>query len=54
MYIFDWSIGLIGRMFANGLGDRDIIPGVVLPKKQKMALDTSYLHTQHLLGMYQE
>ena len=27
--------GLMGRVFANGPGDRDAIPGRVLPKTQK-------------------
>ena len=29
------SIGLIGRVFANGLGDQGSIPGQVIPKTQK-------------------
>ena len=33
-------------MFANGLGDRGSIPGRVIAKTSKMALDTSLLNTQ--------
>ena len=39
------SIGLKGRVFANGLGDRGSIPGRDLPKTLKMLLDTSLLNT---------
>ena len=39
-------IGLVGRVFANGPGDLGSIPGHVLPKTLKMALDTSLLNTQ--------
>ena len=31
-YIFTWNIGLMSRVFANGLGDRGSIPGRVIPK----------------------
>ena len=34
------------RMFANGTGDLGSIPGPVIPKTQKMALDASLLNTQ--------
>ena len=40
-------IGLVGRVFATGLGDRDSIPARVIPKTLKMVLDTSFLNTQH-------
>ena len=40
-------IGLMSRMFANGLGDRRSIPGRVIPKTQKMVLDIALLYTQH-------
>ena len=40
-------IGLVGRMLANGSGDLGSIPGRVIPKTLKMALDTSLLNTQH-------
>ena len=30
--------GLVGRVFANGPGDRDSIPGRVVPKTQKWYL----------------
>ena len=35
------------RVFANGPGDLGSIPGRVIPKTQKMVLDTSLLNTQH-------
>ena len=40
-------ISLVGRVFANGLGDLASIPGQVIPKTLKMVLDTSLLNTQH-------
>ena len=39
-------IGLVGKVFANGLGDLGSIPGRVIPKTLKMVLDTSLLNTQ--------
>ena len=39
-------IGLVGRVFANGLGDLGSIPGRVIPKTLKMVLDTFLLNTQ--------
>ena len=39
-------IGLVGRVFTNGLGDLGSIPGCVIPKTLKMVLDTSSLNTQ--------
>ena len=39
-------IGLVGRVFVNGSGDRDLIPGRVIPKILKMVLDTYLLKTQ--------
>ena len=46
-----WSIPMqiilwVGRVFANGLGDLGSIPGHVLPKTLKMALDISLLNAQ--------
>ena len=38
--------GLVGRVFAKGLGDLVSIPGRVIPKTLKMVLDTSLLNTQ--------
>ena len=35
------------RMFANGLGDQGLIPGRVIPKTQKMVLDTPLLNIQY-------
>ena len=40
-------MGPLGRVFANGPGDRGLIPGRVIPKTLKMVLDTSLLNTQH-------
>ena len=42
----NWLIGLVGRVFTNGLGDLGSIPGRVIPKTLKMVLDTSLLNTQ--------
>ena len=39
-------IGLVDRMFVNGLGDNGSIPGRVIPKTLKMVLDTYLLNTQ--------
>ena len=44
---FDWAIGLMRKVFANGPGDRDSIPGRVIPKTQKMVLDAALLNTRH-------
>ena len=35
------------RVFANGSGDLGTIPGRVISKTQKMALDVFLLNTQH-------
>ena len=40
-------IGLVGRVFANGPGDWNSIPGQVIPKTLKMVLDTYLLNTQN-------
>ena len=37
----------MSRVFANGPGDRGLIPGQVIPKTQKMVLDASLLNTHH-------
>ena len=37
----------MSRVFANGPGDRDPIPGRVIPKTQKMLLDAALLNIQH-------
>ena len=39
-------IFLVSRVFANGEGDLGSIPGRVIPKTFKMALDTSLLNIQ--------
>ena len=40
-------IGQVGIVFTNGPGDRVSIPDQVIPKTQKMVLDTFLLNTQH-------
>ena len=45
LYYINWLIGLVGRVFANGPGDRSSIPGRVIPKILKMVLDTSLLNS---------
>ena len=37
-------------MFTIGLGDLGSIPGLVIPKTQKMILDASLLNTQYYKG----
>ena len=44
---FNWAIGLMSRVFANGPGDQGSIRGRVISKTQKMVLDTSLLNIQH-------
>ena len=41
------SIGLVGRMLANGPGDRGSITGQVIQKTQKIVRDASLLNTQY-------
>ena len=41
------DIGIMVRVFANGLGDLVSIPGRVIPKTLKMVLDATLLNTQH-------
>ena len=38
---------MMAGVFANGLGNLRSIPGQVIPKTQKIALDASLLKTQH-------
>ena len=38
---------MVGRVFANGPGDQDLIPGRVIPKTQKMVLYAFLLNTHH-------
>ena len=45
-WILSWAIGLMSRVFTNGLGDQGSIPGRVLLKTQKMLLDAALLNTQ--------
>ena len=37
----------MSRVFTNGPGDQNSIPDWVIPKTQKMVLDTALLNTQH-------
>ena len=54
----DRLIDLVGREFANGLGDPSSVPGRVIPKTLKMVLDTSLLNTQqnevHIKGKVEQ
>ena len=40
------DIGPAIRVFAHGPGDQGLIPGRVIPKTQKMVLESSLLNTQ--------
>ena len=40
-------IGLMSRVFTNSLGDRGSIQSWVIPKTQKMVLDSASLNTQY-------
>ena len=40
---FNWLIGLVGRVFANGQGDDGSIPRRVIQKNLKIVLDTSLI-----------
>ena len=42
-----YKVGIMVRVFANGPGDLGSIPGRVIPKTQKVVLDTILLNTQH-------
>ena len=46
-YTYLPDVGMMVRVFANGPEDLGSIPGRVIPKTQKMVLDTSLLNTQH-------
>ena len=37
----------MSRVFANGPGDQGLIPGRVIPKTQKIVLDSALLNTRH-------
>ena len=47
LFFASGTIGLMSRVFTNGLEDRGLIPGRVIPKTQKMVLDATLLNTQH-------
>ena len=42
----DPLIGLTGRVFDNGTGARGLISGQVIPKTQKVVLDTLVTYNQ--------
>ena len=44
---FSNIISIMVRVFAKGPGDWGSIPGQVIPKTQKIVLDSSLLNTQH-------
>ena len=46
-YLLRTAHWLSDRVFANSLGDWGLISGQVIPKTQKVVLDTSLLNTQH-------
>ena len=37
----------MSRMFANGPGDQNSIPGGIIPKTKKIVLDADLLNTLH-------
>ena len=43
-------IGIMVKVFTNGLGVWDSIPSQIIPKTQKMVIDASLLNS-HYLGM---
>ena len=43
----DLAFGLMSGVFTNGLGDRGSIPGLTIPKTQKMVLDATLLNTKY-------
>ena len=53
-YIINCPIGLLGRVFVNGLGDRGSIPGWVILKNQKIVLDISLLNSQYYKGKVEQ
>ena len=43
-------ISIMVRVFGNGWGDKDSIPGRIIPKTQKkMVLDSYLLNTKHYM-----
>ena len=47
IYIYNRPIGIMSKVFTNGLGDQVSIPGWVILQIEKMVLDPSLLNTQH-------
>ena len=41
------DIGMMVRVFADGMGDLGPIPYRVIPKTQRMVLDAAFLNTQY-------
>ena len=48
IYIY-WPFCIMVRVFANGLGDWGSIPDWVIPKTQKMVLDSSLLNRLNII-----
>ena len=46
MSTWNLLISLVGRVFANSLGNLGSIPGHLIPKTLKIVFDTSLLNTQ--------
>ena len=44
------AIGIMSRVFANGSGNRGLIPGRVIQKTPKMVVGAALLSTQHYKG----
>ena len=44
----------MGKVFANGPGDRGSIPRRVIPKTQKMVLDATLLNNQYYKGKVEQ
>ena len=40
-------VGIMVRVFSNGMRDQGSIPDLFIPKNQKMVLDAFSLNTQH-------
>ena len=47
VYVYAAAIGQMSKVFANGPGDRGLIPGRVIPKTQKIVLEAALLSTKH-------
>ena len=45
--IYNRTNGLVGEVFTNGPGDRDLIPVQVIQKTREMVLDAALFNTEH-------